>query len=212
MHWILLFIRITLCLRNNLASVISQKSLNLLESPTSSSMALVFNNTQAWTYLILRKPTIQYVSMASFTNLSHCACPIIPFYSLSPAWKVLPLLSTWMTLNSPQNPVLRSSSGCRTIDTILPLPFRHPAPSAHPPPLYANDTAILSQSWRRDTISRRLCHAVTTLLKHLTTRKLPVHTHKTETKLFSKIPPPSLRPASRTLFKSMTTLCPVPRR
>jgi len=69
-----------------------------------------------------------------------------------------------MTQTPPHNLALRSSSGCRSIDIIFPSPFRHAAPSAHPPRLYADDTALLSQSWRPDTISRRLSHAVTTLL------------------------------------------------
>jgi len=41
-------------------------------------MALVFNNTQAWTYLILRKPTIEYLSDFLYKLISlH-----LPNYSL----------------------------------------------------------------------------------------------------------------------------------
>jgi len=32
-------------------------------------------------------------------------------------------------------------------------------------PLYLDDTALLSQSWRPETISRRISNAITTLLK-----------------------------------------------
>jgi hypothetical protein len=52
--------------------------------------------------------------------------------------------------------------------------------------MYANDCAILSQSWQLDIISCRLTNAVTTLLKYFTTWKLWLNTHKTETIVFSK--------------------------
>jgi hypothetical protein len=52
--------------------------------------------------------------------------------------------------------------------------------------LYADDTALLSQSWLSDTISRRLSNALTTLHKYFTKWKLRLNTHKTETILFSK--------------------------
>ena len=62
----------------------------------------------------------------------------------------------------------------------------HSAPSAHPPRLYSGDTALLSQSWRPDTVSRRPSKAVTTLLKFFTTWELRLNAHKTETVIFTK--------------------------
>ena len=66
----------------------------------------------------------------------------------------------------------------------------------HPSP---TPLALLSQSWRPDTVSCRLSHAVTTLFKYFSTCKLRLNTHKTEAFLFSKH-----RPPSRTLLISMT--------
>ena len=64
-----------------------------------------------------------------------------------------------------------------------------PSAMPHPPythlTLYTDDTALLSQSWQTVAISRRLSHAVTTLLIYSTTWKLWLNTHKTETILFS---------------------------
>jgi hypothetical protein len=56
------------------------------------------------------------------------------------------------------------------------------------------DTALLSQSWRPDTISCRLSNAVTTLRKYFITWELLLNAHKTETILFSKRRPPLLDP------------------
>jgi ABC-type bacteriocin/lantibiotic exporter with double-glycine peptidase domain len=56
----------------------------------SIPMALILINIQAWFSLILRKPTIQYASMAYSKNLFHFICQIICFSSLSPTWKVVP--------------------------------------------------------------------------------------------------------------------------
>jgi len=68
----LLFITITFYLKNNLASANNiQESLNLSESPTSSPMALMLENTQAWSYLILINPMIHYGSVAYSSNLFH---------------------------------------------------------------------------------------------------------------------------------------------
>ena len=53
----------------------------------------------------------------------------------------------------------------------------------HPSPTHL---ALLSQSWRPDTVSCGLSHAVTTLLKYFSTCKLRLNTHKTEAILFSK--------------------------
>jgi hypothetical protein len=69
--------------------------------------------------------------------------------------------------------------------------------------LYADDTALRSQSWRLVTITRRPSNAITILRQYFTTWKFRLNTHKNENILFSK-----RRPASRTLFKSRTTLCP----
>jgi len=59
----------------------------------------------------------------------------------------------------------------------------------HPPhtqlALYADDTAILTQSWRTDTILHRLTHATSILLCYFTRWKLQVNIHKTEAILFT---------------------------
>ena len=65
-----------------------------------------------------------------------------------------------------------------------------PSPTHTHLDLYAEDTALLSQSWRPDTISRRLSQAVATLLKYFSKRKFRLNVHKTETILFSKRRPP----------------------
>jgi len=52
--------------------------------------------------------------------------------------------------------------------------------------LYADDTAILTQSWRTDTITNRLSHAISVLLRYFTKWKLRVNIHKTEAILFTK--------------------------
>jgi len=66
----------------------------------------------------------------------------------------------------------------------------------HPPntqlALYADDTAILAQSWRTDTIIHRLTHATSVLLRYFTRWKLQVNIHKTEAILFTRrrpVPP-----------------------
>ena len=85
--------------------------------------------------------------------------------------------------------------------------------------LYANDTAPLSHTWRPDTVSRRISHEVTTLLKCFTTWTLRLNTHKTETILFSNRPPAPSGPSSNpwylcaldlgsTLFRPCATLIP----
>ena len=56
--------------------------------------------------------------------------------------------------------------------------------------LYADNIALLSQSWRPGTISRRLSAAITTLYKYFTTWKLRLNNHTTEAILFSKCLPP----------------------
>ena len=56
--------------------------------------------------------------------------------------------------------------------------------------LHADDTALLSQFWRPDTISRRLSTAITTLHKYFTTWKLRLKNNKIEALLYSKCRPP----------------------
>jgi len=68
----------------------------------------------------------------------------------------------------------------------------------HPPntqlALYADDTAILTQSWRTDTIVHRLTHATSVLFRYFTTWKLQVNINKTEAFLFTRrLPVPPTR-------------------
>ena len=60
----------------------------------------------------------------------------------------------------------------------------------HPPDtqlaLYADDIAILSQSWRPDTITRRLNSTMSQLLRYFNKWKLRVNVSKTELILFTK--------------------------
>ena len=69
----------------------------------------------------------------------------------------------------------------------------------HPPNmqlvLYADDTAILTQSWRTDTILHRLTHATCVLVCYFTSWKIQVNIHKTEAILFTRrrpVPPAPL--------------------
>jgi hypothetical protein len=84
--------------------------------------------------------------------------------------------------------------------------FDMPCPPYTQLAYYAEDTVLLSQSWRPDIISRTLSQDLTTLLRYFTKWKFRLNAHKTESILFSKchLPP------SRILFKSMTSLCPWP--
>jgi len=101
----LLFIRITFYLQNNLASANNiQQFLNLSVSPASSPMALMLENTQAWSYLILIKPTIRHGSVACSSNLFHFTCQIKFLSSLSPTWKVIHTFSVHLNdFTPPQN-------------------------------------------------------------------------------------------------------------
>jgi hypothetical protein len=60
----------------------------------------------------------------------------------------------------------------------------------HPPhtllALYADDTAIITQSWRVDTIVNCLTNAKSMLLRYFDKWKLQVNTHKTEAILFTR--------------------------
>jgi hypothetical protein len=128
--------------------------------------------------------------MDYFTNLSHSTCRIIFFLSLSLTRKVVPLLPTWMTLPPLQNlqpPVF-----------LMVLYYRHYFPFTFltcrvlPTLISPYSLKTLPFCLRPDTISRRISHAVTTLLKYFTIWKLRLNTHKTEIILFSKrrLPPP----------------------
>jgi hypothetical protein len=52
--------------------------------------------------------------------------------------------------------------------------------------LYADDTAVFTQSWRPDTISRHLYLAVDQLLKYFTRWRLRVNINKTEAIIYTK--------------------------
>ena len=68
----------------------------------------------------------------------------------------------------------------------------------HPPnihlALFAVDIAILAQSWRPDTISRRLSSTISQLLRYFHKWKLQVNLTKTELILFTKRRPPLPQP------------------
>jgi hypothetical protein len=77
----------------------------------------------------------------------------------------------------------------------------------HPPQtrlaLHADDTALFTQSWRTDTIVRRLTYALPVLHKYFNKRKLQINTTKTAAILFTK-----RRPLTRRhyFFTSPTSL------
>jgi hypothetical protein len=77
----------------------------------------------------------------------------------------------------------------------------------HPPDtllvLYADDTAVLAQSWQTDTIVNRLTRATTILLWYFTKWKLRVNVHKTEIILFTH-----RRPATPAPFRFQQALIP----
>jgi hypothetical protein len=60
--------------------------------------------------------------------------------------------------------------------------------------LYADDTAVLAQSWRTDTIARRLSHASSVLQRYFYRWKLQVNIPKTETILFTRCRPTAPAP------------------
>jgi len=60
--------------------------------------------------------------------------------------------------------------------------------------LYADDTALLAQSWRTDTIVRRPTHAIVLLHRYFTKWNLRVNINKTEAILFAKRRPASPPP------------------
>ena len=62
--------------------------------------------------------------------------------------------------------------------------------------LYADDTALLTQSWRADTVARRLTSAIIHLKKYFDRWRLKLNTAKTEAILFTRrrpLPSPVLR-------------------
>ena len=79
----------------------------------------------------------------------------------------------------PQGAVLSSTLFALYISDIPHLPNTQLS-------LYADDTAILAQSWRRDTIVNRLTHATSVLLRYFTKWKLYVNMHKTEAIIFTR--------------------------
>ena len=83
----------------------------------------------------------------------------------------------------PQGAVLSTSLFSLYISDISHPPNSHLA-------LYADGTAILTQSWRTDTIVNRLTQASTTLLRYFTKWKLRINVRKTEAILFTKRRPP----------------------
>ena len=87
----------------------------------------------------------------------------------------------------PQNYRLWSTPRSGFIDNPLcTIHFRHAAPPNTQLALYADDTGILAQSWRTDTIVHRLTHATSILLRFFTRWKLQVNIHKTEAILFTR--------------------------
>jgi len=123
LHLITLVDTKTATFQNNLASTNNiQQSLTLPESPTSTPMALILINTQAWSHLILRKPTVQYGSMAYSKNLFHFTCQIIFLKSYMEGCTFTVHLNK--STSTPKPTPSGLSSGCCTINyTILPLSF-----------------------------------------------------------------------------------------
>jgi len=69
--------------------------------------------------------------------------------------------------------------------------------------LYADDIAILSQSWRPETITHRLNSTISQLLRYFNKWKLRVNISKTELILFAKRRPPNPQPLQ---FHNVTIL------
>jgi hypothetical protein len=126
----------------------------------------------------------------------------IPFSSSRSNWTIVPYWSPeWHELH-PKIYHFKSISGCHVIYyTIFLYLSNMPCPPNMHIALYADDTAIRSQSWRPDTLSRRLSNAVTTLLKYFPVWKFRLKINKTETIAFSKCHPllPELIKSSRPL-------------
>jgi hypothetical protein len=89
----------------------------------------------------------------------------------------------------PQGAVLSTTLFALYISDIPHPPHTHLA-------LYADDTALFAQSWRTDTIVRRLTSALSVLHRYFIKWKLQVNTAKTAAVFFTKRrppPPPALR-------------------
>ena len=95
------------------------------------------------------------------------------------------------TTSIPESTPSSLSQGAVLSTTLIPLRLSDiPRPPHTHLTLYADDTALLSQFWRPDTIPRRLSTAITTLHKYFTTCKLRLKKNKTEALLYSKCRPP----------------------
>jgi hypothetical protein len=91
------------------------------------------------------------------------------------------------TVSTPKSTPSGLPQGAVLWTTLFPLYLSDmPYPPHTQLALYADDIALLSQSWRPDTISRRLSTAIMTLDKYFTTWKLRLNNNKTEAVLFSK--------------------------
>jgi hypothetical protein len=106
------------------------------------------------------------------------------------------------TTSTPKSTPSGLPQGAILSTTLFPFYFSDkPRPPHTHLALHADDTALLSQSWRPGTISRRLSTAITTLHKYFTTWKPRLTNHKTETYYF----PNAVLP-SRSLISSKTPL------
>ena len=128
-------------------------------------------------------PTLQtyLISLAGLSSLLPKVLLGRPCLYLPPDW--LYLHPKTLPSGVPHGSVISTTLFSLSLADMPPPPPTHLA-------LYTDDTVLLYQSWRSDTLSRRLSHSVTTLLKCFTTWTLRLNTHKIETILFSKRPPP----------------------
>jgi hypothetical protein len=97
--------------------------------------------------------------------------------------------------STPIRPPTRLPQGAVLSTTLFTL---YMADIPHPPDtelaLYADDIAILSQSWRPETITRRLNSTISQLLRYFNKWKLRVNISKTELILFTKRQPLNPQP------------------
>jgi hypothetical protein len=95
------------------------------------------------------------------------------------------------TVSKPKSTPSGLPQGAVLSTTLFPLYLSDmPCPPHTQLTLYADDIALLSQSWRPDTISRKISTAIMNLYKYFTTWELQLNNHKTEAVLFSKSLPP----------------------
>jgi hypothetical protein len=92
------------------------------------------------------------------------------------------------TLISPPGGLPQGAVLSTTLFTLYIADIPHPPDTQQA--LYAHDIAILSQSWRPETISRRLNSAMSQILRYFNKWKLRVNFSKTELILFTKRRPP----------------------